>query len=227
MLVRMASIASNDAEHGEDNFELELNRVRELIKLKFVEIIDCCKARESALFIDLDKILYSYHSYRSELRKVDEERIALERSKLFHQNELKISSRKSVHEDCITRVNIELQSIENPVEPPTVTFMCYTKILLAEICKFGKLVEKINYKSKICPLVSVCKKGKETQQLNKPHGVLVAYKTGNIFVADQFNNLIKVFNNTGHYLYKFGNTKGESMNHPRGVAIYGQWRRSS
>ena len=30
----------------EDSYELELNRVREKIKAKFVELIDCLKARE-------------------------------------------------------------------------------------------------------------------------------------------------------------------------------------
>ena len=33
----------------EDNYELELCRVREKIKTKFVELIDCLKARENEL----------------------------------------------------------------------------------------------------------------------------------------------------------------------------------
>ena len=33
----------------EDNYELELSRVRENIKAKFVELIDCLKARENEL----------------------------------------------------------------------------------------------------------------------------------------------------------------------------------
>ena len=56
----------------EDNYELELNRVRENIKTKFVELIDRLEARENELLRELDNILASYLSYRSELEKVNE-----------------------------------------------------------------------------------------------------------------------------------------------------------
>ena len=49
-----------------DNYELELSRVRENIKTNFVGLIDCLKARESELLRELDNILASYLSYRSE-----------------------------------------------------------------------------------------------------------------------------------------------------------------
>ena len=64
---------------GEDNYELELSRMREKIKTKFVELIDCLKARENKLLRDLDNILASYLSYRSELEKVNEKRDYLEK----------------------------------------------------------------------------------------------------------------------------------------------------
>ena len=67
----------------EDNYELELSRVREKIKTKFVELIDCLKARESKLLRELDNILASYLSYRSELEKVNEKKIVLETTKHF------------------------------------------------------------------------------------------------------------------------------------------------
>ena len=54
----------------EDNYELQLSRLRENIKTKFVELIDCLKARESELLRELDNILASYLSYNSELEKL-------------------------------------------------------------------------------------------------------------------------------------------------------------
>ena len=101
----------------EDKYELELSRVREKIKTKFVELIDCLKARESKLLRELDNIPTSYLSYRSELEKLNEKKIALETTKTFYQNQLQTSPIKSVHEDCITRVYTELRSIETPIEP--------------------------------------------------------------------------------------------------------------
>ena len=145
----------------EDNYELELSRVREKIKSKFVELFDCLKARESELLRELDNILASY---RSELEKVGEKRIALETTKEFLQNQISTSPIESVHEEFIARVTTELKSIEIPTEPKMVTFECDNNRMLAELNKLGKLVEKvrigIDYESKKQPLVGVCEKGK-------------------------------------------------------------------
>ena len=210
----------------EDNYELELSRLRENIITKFVELIDCLKARESELLRELDNILASYLSYKSELEKVNEKKIALERTKSIHQNELTNSPIKSVHENVISVLNKELASIETPIKPKMVSFECDSNKMLAELNKLGKLVEKvgtgIDYKSKKQPLVSVCKKGKGMEQLYSPRGVTVDNKTENIYIADQWNNCVKVFDSTGKYLFKFGHNKGEGkMSYPRGVAICG------
>ena len=210
----------------EDNYELELSRLRENIKTKFVELIDCLKARESELLRELDNILASYLSYRSELEKVNEKKVALEITKTFHQNQIQTSPIKSVHEDCIARVNTELKSIKTLKEPGTFSFECDSNKMLAELNKLGKLVEKvrtgIDYKSKKQPLVSVCERGNGMEQLNNPLGVTVDNKTGNIFIADHSNNCVKVFDSTGKCLFKFGDYEGEGkMCYPKGVAIYG------
>ena len=63
----------------EDKNELELSRVRENIKTEFVGLIDCLKARESELLRELNNILASYLSYRSEIEKVSEKRHSLEK----------------------------------------------------------------------------------------------------------------------------------------------------
>ena len=224
-LARMATADPIEA-GNKDNYEIELSRMRENIKTKFVEFIDCLKGRESELLRELDNILASYLSYRSELEKVNEMKIALEGTKTFHQNELPTSPIKSVHEDVIARVNTEINSIKTPIEPKMVTFECDSNKMLAELNKLGKLVERvrtgIDYKSKKQPLLSVCEKGKGMEQLNYPAGVTVDNKSGNIYVADQSNHCVKVFDSTGKYLFKFGDNEGEGkMYYPRGVAICG------
>ena len=69
----MATANPTPPDHGEDNFVLELRRVREQIKQKFIELIDCVKARECKLLKELDTILASYHSYRDEVQKQENE----------------------------------------------------------------------------------------------------------------------------------------------------------
>ena len=221
-LARMATAYPIEA-GNKDNYELEMNRVREKIKTKFVEFIDCLKARESELLRELDNILASYLSYRSELEKVNERKIALEITKSFHQNQLLTSPIKSIHENFISQLNTELKLIETPIEPGTFTFECESNKMLAELNKLGELVTKvrsgIDYKSKKQPLLSVCQRGNGMEQLNNPLGVTVDNRTGNIYIAD--NNCVKVFDSTGKYLFKFGDNEGEgTMYCPIGVAIY-------
>ena len=214
------------SEEREDNYELELSRVRENIKSKFVGFIDCLKARESELLRELDNILASYLSYRSELEKVSEKKIEIEEFISLHRNRIQSSHMKSIHGNVISQLNTELKSIETPTEPKMVTLECDSNKLFAELNKLANLTRKlrsgIDYKSKKQPLVSVCEKGKGMEQLNYPEGVTVDNKTGNIFIADCSNNCVKVFDSTGKCLYKFGDNKGEGrMCYPRGVAICG------
>ena len=204
---------------GEDNYELELSRVREKIKTKFVELIYCLKARENELLRELDNILTSYLSYRSELEKIYHRKNEIEETKMYLENKLQTSHIKSVHEDCITRLNTELKSIETPIEPKMVSFECDSNKMLAELNNLGKLVEKvrsgIDYIIKKRPLVCVCKNG-------NPRGVTVDNETGNIYIADTENNCVKVFDSTAKYLFKFGDNKGEGkMHEPLSVAICG------
>ena len=90
-----------------DNYQFELSQVREKIKSKSVEFTDCLKARESEQLRELDNILASYLSYRSELERVNEKRIALKTTKNFLQNQIPTSPIKSFHENVITQVNTE------------------------------------------------------------------------------------------------------------------------
>ena len=209
-----------------DNYELELSRVREKIQTKFVELIVCLKTRENELLRELDNILAYYLIYRSELAKVNEKKLALERTKSLHQNELPNSPIKSFHENVISQVNTELKSIETPIEPKMVSFECDSNKMVAELNILGILVEKvrsgIDYQSKKQPLVSVCDKGNGMGQLSWPRGVTVDNKTANIYIADPENNCVKVFDSTGMYLFKFGDNKRKGkMNRPLSVAICG------
>ena len=216
----------------EDNYDLELNRVRDKIKTKFVELIDCLKARESKLLRELDNIQASYLSYRRKLEKVNEQKMTFETTKTFLKNQLQTSPIKSenfitqVNTDFIARLNSELKSIETPIEPKMVSFECDSNKMLAELNNLGKLVEiarsGIDYKSKKQPLVSVCEEGKGMEQLNNPRGVTVDNETGNIYIADTENNCVKVFDSTGKYLFNFGDNEDEGkMYWPLSVDICG------
>ena len=98
----------------EDNYELELSRVREKIKTKFAELIDCLKARKNELLRELDNILTSYISYRSELEKVNEKRYSLIEMRQRNEEEI-AASNKSIQENILRLIAKELESIETPI----------------------------------------------------------------------------------------------------------------
>ena len=72
------------------------------------------------------------------------------------------------------------------------------------------------FKSGMTPVVRVGgKQSSEEGMFNSPFGVAVDYQTRNIYVSDQNNNRVQVFNSIGEYLYKFG----DQVNIPLRIAI--------
>ena len=208
---------------SEDNFVLELNRVKENIVTKFREISEHLDERKNELLRQINAILVSYQTYKQEYETTNEKKKALEKTKLYHQNELANSPIKSVHDNCIAVISTELEAIETPKQPKLVSFVCDKQKLLTEVNKLCKLVERvseIDYTSKTQSIISVCDRGTGSEQLNYPYCVTVDHNTGNIYVADFSNQCVKVFDNTAKYLYKFGDGKGEGkMTNPIGLLI--------
>ena len=177
----------------EDNYELELSRVRNKIITTFRELSECLKEREQVLLKELDDILGCYHSYKLKIEKMREKKTALEHTKSFIAQQPNSSPIQNIHEEFMARLNTELEAIEIPKQPQMRYFVCNNNILLDEVKRLGQLVErelssKVDYKSKINPVVSVCEYGTELYNLNVPHAVVVDNTTGNIFVADTHNN---------------------------------------
>ena len=209
-------------EEIEDNFELELHRTRNKITTTFSHLTECMKKRENQLLKELDDVIASYRSYKEETQQLNERKMAIGRTVSFHQSELLKSPIKSIHENVMTHLNTELKSIQMPGEPVMVNFVCETTPWLAKVDKLGQLVEvvtaQIDYRDKTQPVLSVCQRGKSADNLNAPHGVSIDISTGNIYISDQYNNCVKVFDRSGKYSFAFG--EGD-MSLPTGIVIAG------
>ena len=221
----MATANPVEVNEREDNFELELKRVRENVKGTFVELFECLKRRENELLSELDKILESYHCHRNEIVKVAKKRKDLEEMKQRSEQELQTSTFKGLIESHLKEIKKELNLIAEPTQPQMVRFMCDdNKRLISEIDKLGEYVEsimRIDYKSKVHSVMSVCERGKGVDQLYNPQGVTVDNTTGMIYVADNGNDCVKVFDNTGKYLSRIGDNTGDGkMYYPHCLAIY-------
>lgn len=218
----MANVDITD--NTEDRFVIELNKVRERVKTEFTGLVYLLKARENELLRQLDDLLTSYQAYFEKMEVVDAQKVAIEKLKVSHQNELATSPIKSVIENLISQLNMELRTMKYPTKPSMVTFVCDNTVVLSEFREFGRFVDKvrkcIDYKSKKQPLVSVCSKRRGVDKLSKPCGVATDATTGNIYVADQLGNCVKVFDGSGKFLFKFGGSVDNSeMKRPGGIVI--------
>ena len=81
----MATATPPDKENREDNFQLELSRVRKEIESVFTELINCLESRKKHLLDKLNKILIRHQSYKRETEELTKRKIELER--LSHQNQ--------------------------------------------------------------------------------------------------------------------------------------------
>ena len=215
-------MATNDpsSDHKEDNFVLELKRIRQQIQQKFSDVTDLVKARECELLKELDTIIACHQSYRNEIEKISEKKRDFEAMKKVLELDLSTSVVKTFQTKYFKEITEELQSIKIPAEPQMIQFVCDNNNIFSELNKLGSLVEKVkcvDYKSKVHPIVSVGEKGEGKDQLCEPYGTAVDNKNGNIFVADRFNNCVKVFDSSGKVLFKFGDSDGMSC--PRCLVI--------
>ena len=108
----MATATPPDKENREDNFQLELSRVRKEIESVFAELIHCLESRKKHLFDQLNDILIRYQSYKNETEELTKRKIELE--KLTSQIEGQYStSVKSLQNTFLEQINEELENDRN------------------------------------------------------------------------------------------------------------------
>ena len=66
-LVLLSQIVMATAYKGNDDFEKEIQSVRDSIQSKFVKYVQCLRVRESELLKRLDEVLTSYNSYKNRI----------------------------------------------------------------------------------------------------------------------------------------------------------------
>ena len=76
-----------------------------------------------------------------------------------------------------------------------------------------------DYKTKQLPTAYRCKKSSDKKspgELYNPSCMSIHYKSGNIYIADEYNNRVQVFSYNGDYLFMFS----EKMNYPVGICVF-------
>ena len=79
----MAAAYSQATEHGDDKFILELNCEKDKVRTRFIELIEILTETENKLMKALNDILSSYNGYKTEVKRMNEQKIDLKTSEMY------------------------------------------------------------------------------------------------------------------------------------------------
>ena len=220
-----ASIVSGD----KDDFDDEISKTKKEIETYFCQLVDRLRERKEKLIKELDLILNSHKKERDEHKQSLTE---LESLLQFTKDKIKSLNLTNFQSSIIEQITEKRKEFESQFESKHIS-LDFDKTILELAGTIGRLtvtnstsvvssLPVVDYEGKVTPVLSIggTSGGKEGQ-FSSPWGVAVHYQTGNIFVADQYNNRMQVFDKDGKYLYKFGDRDGAGkMNFPLCIAFY-------
>ena len=220
-------MATSSATSGDGmSFEAQITRISAVIKSRVNALVDRLREREKSLLKELEEVLRKYKQ-----EKETEAQSASELKKLIDFTQENITSEilRVCQDAMVETAKKRLEEIESELSSKHISFDS-DSTLLDKISRFGEItvcnsigscLPVVDYKDKVRPVVSVGGRGSGEGQFNNPFGVVFDSKTNNIYVADQSNNRVQVFDKDGKYLFKFGDIDGPGkMKSPLCIAIY-------
>ena len=211
------------------SFENQISEAKREIETRFRELINRLRERERELVIELEQILNTYKRERDKHKQSLTEleaglKFAKENFKSNDLNELSgsiIQQLTAKRERFKSEFNCKRVSVEFD---ETVLRLAGTigRVIVTDSTRLASRLPVVEYEGKVYSVLSIGGiSGFEEGQFSEPFGVSVHYLTGNIFVADQGNNRVQVFDKDGKYLYKFGDINGAGkMKHPLCIDFY-------
>ena len=215
------------------DFSKQINETRKSIKNRFKKSHEALVARENILLARVDSI---EREYNQKIQLQNELTQSLSKTKSFVNENLKPNQLTKIREGIITQIDNQLTELT--AETDTNIEFVWDNLFETDIEQLGsiKLNDQMNisptrtfspqvkpvvpdYKTKHLPTAYRCKKYSDKKSpggLKIPRCMSIHYKSGNIYIADEYNNRVQVFSYNGDYLFMFS----EKMNHPRGICVF-------
>ena len=206
-----------------DSFEDKVTQIRIMIESEFSDISKLLITRKNKLLQELEEIL---NKYKQENIKRKEEISELEKGLKFIQDNFQSTSLKEFESEIVISFQTKQRTIESESKPKNSISIEFDNRLLDLMNVFGKIsvdnsndsyLPVVQYTGKVRPVVSVGTRGNSRGEFLNPWGVVVEHKSENIYVADQSNNRVQVFDKEVKYLFEFGSDK---MKSPLYIVIY-------
>ncbi|KAI6649379.1 NHL repeat containing protein [Oopsacas minuta] len=208
-----------ESSNYKSHFDSTIEKLRNEIKTQIYSLIESLKKREIELLSGLDEIVNTHKSKNKELQQKLEELTELYKAnkKNFESSELQYLQKNFLEE-----IDRKIESTTQQISSSSFPDFTWDDKLLSQIETFGsiklKTKESIKYTDKITPIVSVCEKGNEKGHLKSPWGLAIDYTSGNIYICDQQNNRIQVFDSGCNFKNIFDIST--SLRQPMGIAIH-------
>ena len=211
------------------SFENQVSKVKSEIESRFRELMNCVRERERQLLNELEEIL---NNYKRERDKHKQSLTELETGLNFAEENFKSNDLKQFQEFIIAKTTEKRKEFKSQFQSKHIS-LDFDKTILELAGTIGRLtvtnstsvvssLPVVDYEGKVTPVLSIGgTSGSKEGQFSNPFGVAVHYQTGNIFVADQSNRRVQIFDKDGKYLYKFGDRDGAGkMSSPFFIAFY-------
>ena len=206
-----------------DSFEDKVTQIRIMIESEFSDISKLLITRKNKLLQELEEIL---NKYKQENIKRKEEISELEKGLKLIQDNFQSTSLKELQSELVISIQKKQKATESESKPKNSISIEFDNKLLDLMNVFGKIsvdnsndsyLPVVQYTGKVRPVVSVGTRGNGRGEFQSPWGVVVEHKSDNIYVADQSNNRVQVFDEEAKYLFEFGSDK---MKQPLYIVIY-------
>ena len=203
--------ANNPAET--ESFDDQLSQIKIQIERYFLLLLNSLKKRERELFTELEEIT-SRHKREKDQHKQSLSEIEFmlkQAQENIHSNVL-----KETQTGIVKILEQQQREIESKLSSNRLLFD-FDNTLLDRINCFSTItvvnsnlltLPVVDYENKVKPILSVGGAGRTEGQFYLPWGVETDKKTDNIYVVDQCNYRVQVFNKEGKYLFKFGDKDG-------------------
>ena len=211
------------------SFENEISEAKREIETRFRELINRLRERERELVIELEQIL---DTYKRERDKHKQSQTELEAGLKFANENFQSNDLNEFTESIIKKLTEKSEKFKSEFDckrvsvefDETVLRLAGTigRVTVAGSTRLASRLPVVEYEGRVSPVLIIGGTlGGEEGQFSFPSGVSVHYLTGNIFVVDELNHRVQVFDKDGKYLYKFGDRDGAGkMKQPVCIDFY-------
>ena len=207
-------------------FEVVIIRIKSEIENGFRELIAQVRERERELLQQLEEISTAHRKEREKQeRSISELEVML---KLTREN-ISSESLKELQETVVEKFREKRKEFDAQIDSRTVGLGWDDSVILDLVRKLGVLTvtgiygtstSVVDYTGRKKPIMHTGTRGNAEAQFNNPWGISIHHKSGNIYVADQWNHRVQVFDSESNFLFSFGAIIGRvGMDLPLYIAV--------